>query len=102
MRKIFEQLNAALRQFLKQRDYLLLLVPCGDSDVALLLKALRDLDRESGADMFLLFGQDFQSPHQFLNDTAQRLQEEHQLTNEAMGPDVPKLPPLPDDFLDVE
>ena len=45
MRKIFEQLMATFRQFLKQRDYLLLLVPCGDSDVALLLKALRDLDR---------------------------------------------------------
>ena len=102
MRKIFEQLMATFRQFLKQRDYLLLLVPCGDTDVALFLKALRDLDRESGADMFLLFAEDFQSPDQFLNDTAQRLQEEHSLTNAAVGPDVPKLPPLPNDFLDVK
>ena len=59
MRKLFDQLMATLRQFLKQRDDLLLFVPCEDSDVALLLKALRDLDRESGADLFLLFAEDF-------------------------------------------
>src|SRR6185503_3330836 len=100
MRKIFDQLIATFRQFLKQRDYLLLLVPCADTDVALFLKALRDLDRESGTDMFLLFAEDFQSPDQFLNDTAKRLQTEHRVTNEAVGPDVAKLPPLPDDFLD--
>src|SRR6058998_1270202 len=100
MRKIFEQLLGTLRQFLKQRDHLLLLVPCGDSDVALLLKALRDLDWESDADVFLLFAEDFQAPDAFLNNIAQRMQEEHALTNEAVGPDVPKLPPLPAVFLD--
>jgi len=100
MRKIFDQLMSTFRQFLKQRDYLLLLVPCEDSDVALLLKALRDLDRESGADMFLLFAEDFQAPNQFLDDMAQRLQEEHEVTNEAVGRAVPKLPPLPAAFLD--
>jgi tetratricopeptide (TPR) repeat protein len=100
MRKIFEQLIGTLRQFLKQRDDLLLLMPCADSDVPLLLKAMRDLDRESGSDVFLLFAEDFQAPGAFLNNTAQRLQEEHKLTNEAVGPEVPKLPPLPADFLD--
>ena len=95
MRKIFDQLMDTLREFLKQRDDLLLLVPCEDSDVPLLLKALRDLDRESGSDMFLLFAEDFSDPDAFLDNIAQRLQEEHELTNEAVGPDVPKLPPLP-------
>ena len=45
MRKIFDQLVGAFRQFLKQRDHLLLLVQCGDSDVALVLKALHGLQR---------------------------------------------------------
>lgn len=102
MRKIYDQLMGTFRQFLEQRDYFLLLVPCGDNDVALFLKALRDLDRESGADVFLLFAEDFQAPATFLNSTAQRLQEEHKLTNEAVGPDVSRLPPLPDDFLDLK
>jgi tetratricopeptide (TPR) repeat protein len=102
MRKIFEQLIGTLRQFLKQRDHLLLLVPCEDSDVALLLTALRDLDRESSSDLFLLFADDFGSPEMFLDDLAERLQEEHQLTNEAVAPDVPKLPPLPSDLLDMK
>ena len=100
MRTIFNQLMSTLRQFLKQRDHLLLLVSCEDSDVALLLKALRDLDRESEADMFLLFAEDYQAPDEFLHKTAQCLQEEHKLTSEAVGPSVPKLPPLPADFLD--
>ena len=95
MLKIFNQLMDTLREFLKQRDDLLLLVPCEDSDVPLLLMALRDLDRESGSDMFLLFAEDFSDPDAFLDNIAQRLQEEHELTNEAVGPDVPKLPPLP-------
>ena len=100
MRKLFDQIMESLRKFLKQRDHLLLLVPCEDSDVALLLKALRDLDRESGTDLFLLFADDFHTPDTFLNDIVRRLQQEHALTNEAVGPDVPKLPPLPGAFLD--
>jgi len=100
MRKLYEQLIGALRMFLKQRDDLLLLVPCEDSDVALLLKALRDLDRESGADVFLLFAEDFEAPDTFMTNTVQQLQEEHKLTNEAIGEGGPKLPPLPADFLD--
>jgi tetratricopeptide (TPR) repeat protein len=102
MRKLYDQLIATLRTFLKQRDDLLLLVPCEDSEVALLLKALRDLDRESGADVFLLFAEDFQAPDTFMTNTAQRLQEEQKLTNEGIGGDGPKLPPLPADFLDPE
>jgi len=100
MRKRFEQLIATFRRFVKQRDYLLLLVPCADSEVAFVLKALRDLDRESGADLFLLFAEDFQDPATFLDNTAKRLEEEHTLTNESVGPDVPKLPHLPADLLD--
>lgn len=101
MRKLFEQLKTELAEFLKQRDNLLMLVPCEDWAVGLLLKAMRDLDRESASDVFLLFAEEFQSAEQFLNDVATRLHEEHKLTNEAVGPDSPKLPPLPGEFLDA-
>jgi len=100
MRKLFDQLTRTLRYFLTQRDDLLLLVVCGDDDVALLLKALRDLDRQSPGDLFLLFAEDFQAPNSFLDNLAKRLQEEHSLTNEAVGTSAPKLAPLPADFLD--
>src|SRR5436190_23144155 len=100
--RIFDQLIGMLRQFVTQRDHLLLLVPCADSDVALLLKALRDLDRESGADLFLLFAEDFSAPDAFLNSIAQHLREEHKLTNEAVGSDSQKLPPLSSAFLDLK
>ena len=42
MRKLFDQLLATIREFVKQRDDLLLLVPCADTDVPLLMKALRE------------------------------------------------------------
>jgi hypothetical protein len=100
--RIFDQLTASLHQFVMQRDHLLLLVPCADSDVGLLMKALRELDRKSGADLFLLFAEDFSAPDAFLHDIAQRMQEEHKLTNEAVGSDIPRLPPLPADFLDLK
>jgi hypothetical protein len=94
VRKLFEQLMATIREFVKQRDDLLLVVPCEDTDVALLMKALRDVDRESGADLFLLFADDFEAPASFVDSLAMRLREEHQLTNES-APDDAKLPPLP-------
>ncbi len=73
MRKVFERIKATLKQFLKQRDNLLLLVPCEDSDVPLLLHALRELDRESGSDLVLLFAREFKTPEQFLERVDQTL-----------------------------
>jgi hypothetical protein len=102
MNKIYQQLLRTLRQFLRQRDHLLLLVPCNDGDVALLLSALRDLDRESATDLFLLFAEDFLSDDSFMSYTAQRLQEEHKLTSDAVGQEVLSLPPLPAELLDDE
>jgi tetratricopeptide (TPR) repeat protein len=100
MRKLFDQLTRTLRDFRAQRDNLLLLVPCADSDVAFLLKALRDLDRQAPADLYLLFADDFLSPDSYMTSLANRLQEELTLTNEATGPNDEKLPPLPPEILD--
>jgi len=100
MRKLFDQLSRTLRHFREQRENLLLLIPCADSDVAFLLKALRELDREAPADLYLLFADDFLSPDVYLTSVANRLQEELTLTNEAAGPSDEKLPPLPLELFD--
>jgi len=100
MRKLFDQLTRTLRHFREQRDMLLLLIPCADSDVALLLTALRELDRQAPADLYLLFADDFLSPDAYLTSLARRLQEELTLINEATGPNDEKLPPLPPELLD--
>lgn len=98
MRKIFDDLMRTLRHFVRQRDDLMLLVPCNDSDIALVLKALRDLDRMSSGDLFLLFAQDFDAPASFVTSLAASIEEERTLINEATGPDVEKLPPLPSEM----
>jgi tetratricopeptide (TPR) repeat protein len=100
MRKLFDQLTAKLRSFREQRDNLLLLIPCADSDVAFILMALRDLDRQSPADLYFLFADDFLSPDVYLTALANRLQEELTLINEATRPSAEKLPPLPPEMLD--
>lgn len=101
MRKLFEQLLGTLREFVKQRDDLLLVVPCADTDVALLAKALRDLDRESGSDLFLLFAEDFAAPDTFVTKIAMRLQEEHDLATDVTVAESSRLPPLATDFVDL-
>src|SRR3954454_13507329 len=100
MRKLFEQLTRTLKDFYGQRDDLLLLVACGDGDVPLVLKALRDLDRATPGGVFLLFAEDFAAPDPFVAGLARQLQEELKLTNECVGPGEEKLPPLPAEFLD--
>jgi tetratricopeptide (TPR) repeat protein len=100
MRKLFDQLTAKLRSFREQRDNLLLLVPCADSDVAFIQMALRELDRQSPADLYFLFADDFLSPNVYLTALANRLQEELTLTNDATGPSTEKLPSLPPEMLD--
>ena len=73
MRKLFEEFDPRrLKHFYGQRDDLLLLVACGDSDVALVLKALRDLDRESPDGLFLLFGDDFRSAWSVRDEAGQK------------------------------
>jgi tetratricopeptide (TPR) repeat protein len=100
MRELFDQLTSRLRDFREQRDNLLLLVPCADSDVALLLKALRDLDRQAPADLYLLFADDFVSPGEYVTNVASRLQQELALVNQTASPTDEKLPALPPEILD--
>ena len=100
MRRLFEKLTRTLNDFVKQRDNLLLLIACGDNDVALVLKALRELDRHSKSNLFLLFADNFAKPDQYVASLANTLREEWKLTNEAVGAKVEKLPPLPTDWFD--
>ncbi len=96
MRHLYEKLGGMVRQFIDQRDDLLLLVATGDSESALLLQTLRDFDRSSPSDLVLLFGDPFAGPDAFLDTLAERLREEVELVNGEAGPDDTPLPPLPD------
>jgi tetratricopeptide (TPR) repeat protein len=96
MRQLFQHLRKDLEGFVEQRDDLLLLAACGADDTAIALKALRDLDRASPADAFLLFADDFADAESFVATAIRRFQEEHGLACEsrAQAGDEP-LPPWP-------
>src|SRR5262245_22467464 len=102
MRQLFQRLRKDLEGFVEQRDDLLLLAACGGDDTAIALKALRDLDRASPADMFLLFADDFADAESFVATAVRRFQEEHRLACEgqAQTGDEP-WPPLPGALFDA-
>ena len=102
MRQLFQRLRKDLEGFVEQLDDLLLLAACGENDTAIALKVLRDLDRASSADLFLLFADDFADAESFVATAIQRFQEEHRLACEgrAQAGDEP-WPPLPSALFDA-
>jgi tetratricopeptide (TPR) repeat protein len=96
MRKLFERLHRAIVDFVEQRDDLLLLAACGPEDAALVLKALRDQERTSPSDVFLLFADDFTTPASFVTAAVERLGEERRMACEGLAEEGrPPLPSLP-------
>jgi hypothetical protein len=83
MRELFQRLRKDLEGFVEQRDDLLLLAACAAEDTAIALKVLRDLDRASASDVFLLFADDFADADSFVAAAVGRFQEEHRLACES-------------------
>ena len=101
MRGLLQAAQTGLRRFIQQRDDLLCLVRCGDDDVAVALKLLRDLEAAGDADVFLLFADEYDDARTFVSRTMVRLRDEHA---EASGAAVEQggapLPALPDALFD--
>ncbi|MCY1002894.1 tetratricopeptide repeat protein [Myxococcus sp. MISCRS1] len=94
MRRLLQELQERLEEFIEQREDLLLLVQCSENDTAILLKLLRDQEQASDVDVFLLFSNAFHQPRQFVREAIEQLQEQHGLASRALL-DAGK-PPLPD------
>ncbi len=100
MRHLIDRFTKELRAFIAQREDLLLLVGGTSDDSAIALEVLRDLDRASTADLFLLFANDFVDTASFVDSVVKHLQEEHHLASESRrqaGDEPP--PPIPDALL---
>jgi tetratricopeptide (TPR) repeat protein len=79
MRDLIDRLASEVRDFIEQRDALILLAACTGKDTAIALKTLRDVDRASPADLLLLFADDFTDSASFVNTAVRRFREEHRL-----------------------
>lgn len=100
MRNLIDRFTKELRAFIEQRDDLVLLVGGTSEDSAIALEVLRDLDRASSADLFLLFANDFVDAASFVDSAVKHLQEEHHLASESRqqaGDEPP--PPIPGSLL---
>jgi tetratricopeptide (TPR) repeat protein len=96
MRVLVEGLLEGLTRFVEQRNDLILLVRCSSNDSASLLAALRNVEQSSPADVFLLFGHDFETAESFVGHAVHALAEQVHHTNEALVTDgEPSLPDLP-------
>lgn len=101
MKKLFAQLGKDLRCFIEQRDDLMLLADCTSADSALVLQTLRDIEQQSGTDVFLLFADNFVEPDCFVSAAVDRLQEEHRLACEGLAEEGRHpLPPMPASLFD--
>ncbi len=96
MKKLFAQLRKDLRRFIEQRDDLIFLANCTSPESALVLQTLRDIEQESGSDVFLLFADNFIEPDSFVTMAIDRLKEGHRVACEALaGEGRTPLPPMP-------
>lgn len=84
MRRLFEQMQKEVTDFIEQRDNLLMLSVCPSRDLAIVLKIMRDIEQASATDVFLLFGNDFLAPGLFVNEAIEHLREEHRMACEAL------------------
>ena len=97
MRDLIERFTKELRAFVEQRDDLILLVRTTSQDSAIALKLLRDLDRASSADLYLIFSNDFVDASSFVDSAVKHLQEEHRLASKSRQQAGDELPPaIPD------
>lgn len=103
MQRLIARARKILADFIEQRDDVILLARCSETDWAILLKLLRDLEQADSSDVFLLFGDPFADPESFLALTVERLREEYQVASQALEEDGKSpLPPMPDFLTDKE
>jgi Tfp pilus assembly protein PilF len=101
MQGLVERTRAQLRGFIEQRDDLMAVVPCQDSDTAILLKLFRDIEESTDTDVLLLFGDDFVEPGAYVSVAVERLAEQHRIACDyAVEQGFEPLPPMPDELFD--
>lgn len=101
MRRLLEKVRKDVSRFIAQRDDLLMVASCFDSDAGIVLQILRDLEQASATDVFLLFGDNFVQTNPFVSVTVERLREQHRIACEGLAEKGREpLPPLPSSLSD--
>lgn len=97
MRRLIAHWGKTLREFVEQRDDLLLVVAASDADAPLLTKLLQELDRASPADLFFIAPDAAGAPAGYVEALAARLRGQVALANAAAA-DGDTLITAPPDF----
>jgi hypothetical protein len=98
---LIERSRAQLRDFIEQRDDLIAVFPCQESDTAVVLKLFRDVEDASDADVVLVFADDFFAPGPYVSVAVERLAEQHRIACAyASEKGLDPLPPIPDALFD--
>ncbi len=98
---LIERARAQLRGFVEQRDDLIALVPCQDSDTTVVLKLFRDIEDASASDIVLLFADDFVEPGPYVSVAVERLAEQHRIASAyAIEQGLEPLAPMPEALFD--
>jgi hypothetical protein len=101
MRRLVEKLQAEVKALFARRDAPWLLVSCADADVPIVFKVLRDCERTSRDEIFLLLGAPFVNPQQYAAAAVSQFVREYQaLCAELAERQLPPPASLPDRLLD--
>jgi len=102
MRKLFEQFQQNIEEFIEQRNDLLMLIACNEYDVAMVLAVLDTVEKANTTDLFLLFVNDFTNQDAYISAIMKQLQKQHQEVCEALVKDGhAPLAPFPPSLLDI-
>ncbi|HLV66079.1 MAG TPA: hypothetical protein VKY73_09700, partial [Polyangiaceae bacterium] len=96
-RRLLEELNDTIADFVDQNDALTLVVAADDTSMAVIVKTLEGLDEQNGADVFLVFPDDAGPPDAYVASLVARLEAQRTQINELLSeegkPPWPELPP---------
>lgn len=84
MRRLVDNLQKTLVEFVEQRDDLILLLQGDDAAAAISMKLLRGIEASDPADVFLLMAHDFERLNLFVDAAVAHLAQEHARTNAAL------------------
>jgi tetratricopeptide (TPR) repeat protein len=96
MKKKINELRQTLKEFVDQRDFFTMVVKTGEQDMALFLKVLQGIERESPSDLFLIFAHDAKTHGEYVDRILANLEVQIDGANELKEKEgVEKWPVLP-------
>jgi tetratricopeptide (TPR) repeat protein len=100
VRKLFADFDAKVREFLSQRDDLIMVVGCGPAEHVTLVKILDSIDQADSPDVFWIFGEPFVTAFEYVRAVVASFEQRYRLVQEVAIKAGEPMPEIPKEVLD--